>query len=293
MLGNLSIIVVNYNSSDYLIRCVQSILRITTIKELLLIDNASTDNSLLQVEETIVDKSRLTIVRNKENVGFATACNQGLELSTSPLTLFLNPDCFLEEENLNLLIDKLSSDETIGMVGPCVINPDGSEQANARRMFPRPKQSFFRAFGLSKLFPKLFKDYLLNETPLPDEAIEVEAISGSCMLIRTDELKALGRWDEAYFMHCEDLDLCMRYWQAGKKIVFVPEAKVLHHKGISSQKEPVRILWNMHQGMLRFYEKFYKAEYPLLLWWLVKAGVYFRFILLAPYSYLKQLRNAR
>ncbi len=291
MESNLSVIIVNYNSGKYLAECVKSVLAIDNVSEVIVVDNASRDDSLERIEG--FQDERLLSVSNDKNIGFAAACNQGLELTQHPLILFLNPDCLLEKQNLNILIDELVSDKTIGIVGPCVINPDGSEQANARRMFPRPKQSFFRAFGLSKLFPKLFKDYLLNNTPLPQEPTEVEAISGSCMLLRRDELVNLGFWDDNYFMHCEDLDLCMRYWQSGQKIVFVPDAKVLHHKGMSSQKEPVRILWNMHQGMLRFYEKFYKAEYPFLLWWLVKAGVYFRFMALALFSYVKRLRHAK
>lgn len=291
MESSVSAIIVNYNSGKYLLECAKSVLDIELISELIVIDNASSDESIQLIKR--FDNKCLQIVENVKNVGFASACNQGLELSSNPLTLFLNPDCLLQEKNLKVLIDELISDETIGMVGPCVTNTDGTEQANARRMFPRPKQSFFRAFGFSKLFPKLFKDYLLHNTPLPTEAVEVEAISGSCMLLRREELLALGKWDDGYFMHCEDLDLCMRYWQSGKKIVFVPDAKVLHHKGISSQGEPVRVLWNMHQGMLRFYKKFYKADYPFLLWWLVKAGVYFRFIMLAMFSYLKQVKKKR
>ena len=114
-------------------------------------------------------------------------------------------------------------------------------------------------------------DYL-NHRP-----IEVEAISGSCSMVRRDVMEQLDYWDEGYFLHCEDLDLCMRVRQKGWKILFVPSAPVIHHQGYCSRTRPIFAEWNKHKGMMRFYRKFFRNQYPGALMWLVAIGVWLRF----------------
>jgi len=97
---------------------------------------------------------------------------------------------------------------------------------------------------------------------LPDGAIEVEAISGACVLVKREVMEDVGLWDEGYFLHCEDMDWCMRFRQKGWKILFVPDARISHALGACSQSRRVLVEWHKHKGMLRFYRKFFRHQYP-------------------------------
>ncbi|WP_020559658.1 glycosyltransferase family 2 protein [Thiofilum flexile] len=282
----LSIIIVNYNAGHYLRDCVQTLPSDTDI---IIVDNASHDNSLSLVKT--LQHPNIRIIRNPTNLGFATACNIGAKASQSDLLLFLNPDCRLEPETLSELIKALNSAPDIGMVGGLLLNPDGSEQAGGRRSVPTPWRSFSRAFGLSKLLPHYFKDFNLHQQPLPTEPIAVEAISGACMLMKKSTFEQIGGWDQAYFLHCEDLDLCMRYRKADYRILFVPSARLTHHKGVCSQDRPLSVEWHKHQGMLRFYHKFFRDQYPGPLMWLVNLSVALRLSSIALVYSLKRLRT--
>lgn len=274
------VIIVNYNAGDLLQNCVRSALR-AGARRVIVVDNGSSDGSIEAVERALAS-DQLSFVCNGQNLGFARACNLGAAVSDADFLLFLNPDCELEPEALSRMLEVLSGDKSIGMAGGLLCNPDGSEQAGGRRRFPTPQRAFARAFGLAglgKFFPSLFPDYLLHQAPLPAEPVEVDAISGACMLVSRTAMDDVGLWDEGYFLHCEDLDWCMRFKLAGWGVIFVPDARVLHVGGVSSRARPVFVEWHKHRGMLRFYTKFFRQRYPVPLWWLVVVGVWFRFAL--------------
>jgi GT2 family glycosyltransferase len=152
-----------------------------------------------------------------------------------------------------------------------------------------------RAFGLSRFagrWPRLFFDFHLHKQPLPTHPIEVEAISGACMLLRRAAMQDVGRWDEGYFLHCEDLDFSMTLRRKGWKIMFVPEARIVHDKGACSRSRPIFVEWHKHRGMMRFYRKFFQHQYPGPMMWLVALGIWLRFGLVASYhSALITLRH--
>ncbi|MEK7785847.1 MAG: glycosyltransferase family 2 protein, partial [Chloroflexota bacterium] len=280
----ISMVVVNYNSGSLLAECVQAAL--PQVSEILVVDNASSDTSIEACARQFADEPRLRILHNETNLGFATACNIGFKSGTGEFVLFLNPDCRLAEGAVSELLRALQSDLAAGMVGGLLANPDGSEQGGGRRAVPTPWRSFVRAFGLSRLasrWPKLFFDFHLHKQPLPDRPIEVEAISGACMLVKREAIEDVGLWDEGYFLHCEDLDWCMRFRQKGWKILFVPSARVTHALGACGHSRPVFVEWHKHKGMMRFYRKFFRHQYPGALMWLVMLGVWLRFGLAAVY----------
>jgi GT2 family glycosyltransferase len=189
-------------------------------------------------------------------------------------------------------LEALRLDNSVGMVGPLLMNTDGTEQGGARRAVPTPWRSFVRAFGLARLsnrWPRLFFDFYLNKQPLPEDSIEVEAISGACMMVKREAMIEIGEWDEAYFLHCEDLDWCMRFRQKGWKILFVPSAQINHALGGCSRSRPIFVEWHKHKGMMRFYRKFFRHQYPGVLMFLVTVGVWFRFGLVTIYYLSKGL----
>lgn len=280
-----SVVVVNYNAGPLLTECIRSAL--PQADEILAIDNASSDSSVEGCARQFADDPRLIILRNDANLGFATACNLGFSQANSDFVLFLNPDCRLDVGAVYKLMRTLQADTAVGMVGGLMVNPDGSEQGGGRRAVPTPWRTLVRTFGLNRLanrWPKLFFDFHLHKLPLPDGPIEVEAISGAFMLVRRQAVVDVGLWDEGYFLHCEDLDWCMRFRQKGWKILFVPDAKVVHHKGGCSHSCPIFVEWHKHRGMVRFYRKFFRHQYPGVLMWLVVLGVWVRFGMLATYQ---------
>ena len=282
LLGECDVIIVNYNAGELLLASVGAAFA-AGASSVIVVDNDSHDDSLMLVERTHAAGDSLKIVRNTANLGFAVACNQGARLSAAPNLFFLNPDTVLAADAIDRLLLALRSAPEIGMVGGFLCNPDGSEQAGGRRVFPTPRRAFMRAFGLSRLsalFPSLLSDFLLHKEPLPGTPIVVEAISGACMLVKREAIESVGLWDEDYFLHCEDLDWCMRFHQAGWRVLFVPDARVMHVFGGCSRQRPYFVEWHKHLGILRFYRKFFRRKYPAVLWVSVVIGVWFRFSLM-------------
>ena len=278
MTPTISAIIVNYNAGSLLGRCVVSLLACPQAIEIIIVDNASSDGSLNGLD----DSPQVILVRNSSNLGFAAACNIGIKASTAPYLLFLNPDCALEGDALSPLLTDLQRNNQVGMVGGLLLNSDGTEQAGGRRAVPTPWRSFVRAFGLHRLadrWPNMFYDFHLHKQPLPATSAEVEAISGACMLVKRTAIDDVGLWDEGYFLHCEDLDWCMRFRQKGWKILFVPASRIHHALGACSRSRRVFVEWHKHKGMLRFYRKFFSQEYAGVIMWLVTAGVWLRFVM--------------
>lgn len=283
-LDAVTLVTVNYNAGDMLLNCVRSAL--DQAGEIIVVDNASSDQSLANLSAQDELQGVVKIIRNSKNLGFAAACNIGAQAAKGDYLLFLNPDCELNPDAIQVMLDVLHECGEVGMVGGLLIDPDGIEQAGGRRAIPTPWRSFVRAFGLSRFaqrWPKLFFDFYLHKQPLPAQPIEIEAISGACMLVKRKAVEDVGLWDEDYFLHCEDLDWCMRFRQKGWKILFVPDARVLHHKGVCGRARPIFVEWHKHKGMMRFYRKFFRHQYPGPLMWLVGAGIGLRFCMLVVY----------
>lgn len=291
-MNKLSVIIVNYNAGSFLLDTVHTVLDLGTAAKVIVVDNGSVDHSMDKVYDLASSQPLLACIKNKKNVGFAKACNMGISFTDeNDDLLFLNPDCVMRPDALNKMLTCLRSNPQAAMVGPLLLNDDGTEQAGGRRMVPTPWRSFIRAFGLSILserYPKLFSDFLLHKLPVPEDIIEVEAISGSCMLVRREAVKDIGLLDEGYFMHCEDLDWCMRFRRGKWKILFVPNARVVHYKEVCSEKRPLFVEWHKHKGMIRFYRKFFQHQYPGVLMWIVSLGVWFRFGALAAWHFIRK-----
>jgi len=249
-------------------------------REVVVVDNASDADRFEPLIAGVAAHPRLQVIRSAVNRGFAAGCNLGAELSTQPLVLFLNPDCILTAGSLARMVAALADNPRAAMAGGLLTYSDGSEQGGGRRAVPTPWRSFVRGFGLARFshrWPKLFDDFHLHRQPLPAGPISVEAISGACMLVARDAIDDFGLMDEHYFLHCEDLDLCMRARQHGWQILFVPDAPVVHHKGGCSRDKPLFVEWHKHRGMVRFYRKHFRHQYPGALMHLVTLGVWLRF----------------
>jgi len=278
-----SVVIVNYNAGQLLTECVRSVLQSTAPVEVFISDNGSTDGSLEYLRKIHGADSRLKIVENNSNLGFAKANNVVSPGATGEYLLFLNPDCIIEADTLENMARLMRSNPEAGMAGCLITNLDGSEQAGCRRMVPTPWRTFVRILYLDKVFtghPK-FQSFVLSKRPLPAKPITIEALSGAFMFVRREALEQVGLMDDKYFMHCEDLDWCMRFRKAGWKILFTPDVKIVHIKGSCSHEKPFRVSWHKHKGMIRFYRKFFRHQYPSYLMWVVIASVMARFSLIS------------
>jgi GT2 family glycosyltransferase len=289
-----SVVVVNFNAGDDLLQTVSSALASSVPVEVLVVDNASTDGSPERLAERYAGDTRVRLFRNGANLGFAQASNAGIAAARGSPILLLNPDCSVEPDTLRTVRRALDEHPEAGLAGCLLRNPDGSEQAGCRRLLPTPGRAFVRAFGLSRLGKAAgVSDFVLAGQPLPERPVEVEAISGAFMMVRREALARVGLLDEGYFLHCEDLDWCQRFRIAGFQVLFVPGAVAVHVKGRSGRDRPVRVLWHMHRGMVRFYRKFFRDRYPLPLLWLVLLGVWLRFGVLASWAFVRRVASPR
>ncbi len=290
VISQVTVVIVNYNAGIFLAECVSRAL--SQSSKVIIVDNASIDTSLILCQQSFPETSALQIIRNNQNLGFAKACNIGFAHVNTDYVLFLNPDCELAQFAVKSMHEVLECDPEAGMAGGLLLNQDGSEQRGGRRAIPTPLLAMNRAFGLhylSRIWPELFSDFNLDKQPVPKSPIAVEAISGACMLIKSKVMKQVGLWDEEYFLHCEDLDLCMRFKLSKWKVLFVPAAHIVHMKGMSSRAIPVFVEWHKHKGMVRFYNKFFLKPYPLLLKYLVISAIWFRFGMILAYYSVKQV----
>lgn len=285
-----SIIIVNYNGGPLLHDAVAAALSSSIPVEVLISDNGSTDGSLNAVYQAFGKDRRVHIISNGSNLGFSRANNIALKQAQGNYVLLLNPDCIIQPDTLTQMLDIMDANPDAGMAGCLIRNPDGTEQPGCRRAVPTPWRTFVRVLHLNKLFPNnpRFRTFLLHQEPLPQTPEPVEAISGAFMLVRRETMEQVGLLDDDYFMHCEDIDWCMRFRQAGWNILFVPDVEVLHYKGACSKDHPILVLYHMHRGMIRFYRKFFRRQYPLPLMAIVVSTVWARFLSLTAKELLKR-----
>ncbi len=285
----LSVVIVSYNVRDFLAQTLRSVQKATRSfpTEIFVVDNHSEDGSPHLVATEFPD---VRLIRNEENVGFARANNQALAQASGKFLVLLNPDTIVQEDTFEKLILFFDTHPDAGMVGCKILNPDGTLQLACRRSFPTPWVAFTKLVGLGTLFPKsrLFGRYNLTYLD-PDQTTEVDAISGSFMMVRREVLEQVGPLDERFFMYGEDLDWCYRVKEAGWKIYYVPETKIIHYKGASSEKSDRDTLALFYRAMLQFVQKHFRGRYLFLPQWFLISGIGIRLAMSFSYRLLRKL----
>ena len=225
---DLSVIIVNWNTKGLLLQCLTSVFRgMSGLEvEVFVVDNGSMDGSGEAVKEGF---SKINLIQNEKNLGFAKANNQALSLSKGKYLLLLNPDTQVKEGAVEKLFSFMEGHAEVGMTGVQLINSDGSKQ-NSIANFPSLATELLNKSLLRWLFPKQFpgkeRDY--------SEPVEVDSVIGACMMVRRDALDQVGLLDEDYFLFLEETDWCYRMKRAGWKIYHVPDAEVYHFQGKSA-----------------------------------------------------------
>jgi GT2 family glycosyltransferase len=296
---DLSVIILNWNTRALLEKCLESLVcgQSEIALEVIVVDNASEDDSREMVREKF---PQVKLICNPKNVGFGAGNNVAIPEATGRYVMFLNSDTVVMAGALALMVGYADANPDIGVLGPKLLNGDGSLQYSCRS-YPNLSTGLFRNTPLGKLFPKnrYNTDYLLTDydhlTPR-----DVDWVSGAALMIRKAVLDRIGGFDENFYMYCEDVDLCWRCNHApleerslvprppipGKanpedvsaeartwRVSYNPDAVIYHLIGKSSDMAPTRMTYEFHRSQYLFYKKYYSHSMPWLLRPLIPFGI--------------------
>jgi GT2 family glycosyltransferase len=266
---DLSLCIVTHKSKDLLRSCLESIRDHTRAVqcEIIVVDNDSQDGTVEMLREQF-PASRLIV--NDYNAGFSKPNNQALAISRGKYALLLNPDTIVLPNALDVLVEFADAHPDAGIVGPKIVNRDGTMQKQCRRSFATPWDLICYFSGLSRLFPKsrLFARYLVTYRE-ENEIHPVDAVSGACMLIRREVMDQIGLLDEQFFAYQEDTDYCFRAHQAGWQVYYYPRAQIMHYASLGGSRfRPFRSIYEWHKSYWLYYRKNLARRYFLLFNWL-------------------------
>ena len=219
---------------------------------MIVVDNASEDGSPDMVDSEFPE---FRLLRQTQNLGFTGGHNLAISQKRGHHVALLNSDTVVHPGAIENILRYLAERPEAGVVGPKLLNPDGSLQYSCRR-FPNPLAAAFRNTFLGRWFPKnrFVRDYLMTDMG-HDETREVDWVSGAAMFIRGELVDQIGGLDDGYFMYCEDTDYCKRAWEAGFKVVYLPSAVITHAIGRSTDRVANKMIVRFHKSMFRFYRK--------------------------------------
>jgi N-acetylglucosaminyl-diphospho-decaprenol L-rhamnosyltransferase len=256
-----SVVLVTYESAEDLAACLATLPAAAGPHELevVVVDNASRDGSA-----EIARRLGVKLLENPANLGLSRAIDLGAAATDAPWLLLVNPDTRLAPGALARLLATAAADPTIGCVGPHLRNSDGSEYPTGRR-FPSILVGALHA-ALGTVWPgnPATRHYHMADLDR-SRPVQVDWVSGACMLLRREAYEAAGRFDAGYFMYFEEMDFCLRLARAGWRVVYDPGAEVTHILGGSTRSAPYRKVWNHHRSALRFYCRRYARDPRLLL----------------------------
>jgi GT2 family glycosyltransferase len=248
-----AVLIVNYHAYDDLRRCLESLgPHLATDDEIVVVDYECVRTAL---ERAVDVPARVTTVPRDDNLGFAAGINLAAQLARAPFLLLLNPDTIVEGPTVRMLEAWLSSHPDAGVAGPRVLNADGTVQPSARRFPGVTTLLGGRTTWLTRRFPGnwLSARNLLAQDA--EEPVDVDWVSGSCLMTRRDVFDSVGGFDEAFFLYWEDADYCRRVAQAGFRSVYVPAAPVRHVGGKSAEHNPANAIRAFHASAFRLYWK--------------------------------------
>ena len=272
---NISVVMVSYFTGPALFSALDSTLSQVGLRELILVDNGNPIEVMNRLEDMASRHPKLQIISGQGNVGFARGCNLGASRSSGEYLLLLNPDCILPENTLATAVGEFTSYPHAMLAGANIVHPDGSPQRGSRRELLTPRNACLESLFLTRFCRDRFN---FHTEAMPEKTVEIPAISGAFMLMRKEDFTKLGGLDEGYFLHVEDMDLCMRVSKAGGKTIFMPDVKVLHFLSTSGASSYI-VEWHKTKGFLRYFSRFYSEQLGTFRMTLLKVAIYARFML--------------
>jgi len=259
----ISIIIVSYNTRDYIRRCLASLFGDfpDIVGEVIVIDNASSDGSADMIE---AEFPRVRTIRNSVNLGYAKAVNRGIKEASGAYFLVLNPDIETGAEAITGLWEFMEKTPDAGIAASKLLNPDGSLQMSCRTFYTIPVVLLRRTF-LGKLFPNsgLSRKHMMLDWD-HDSDREVDWVTGACMMVRREAYEGVGGMDERFFLYFEDVDWCYRMKKHGWKVCYAHSSEMKHHyRRESAGRLPDRKLVNHLLSTFRFYDKWSSAMHSV------------------------------
>lgn len=270
----ISVLVVTFWTGPFLYKCVTSVLAQTDIAELIIIDNGNPAEARAALLRLTDMDERVQIVVNKTNIGFGRAINQAARLATGARLLILNPDAEIQSDTIAELTRAATPLSGAWLIGGRVLHPDGQEQRGSRREELTLWSAAVTFSGLGKLEPLLpfLRSVHRERDPLPDAPRPQAVVSGAFMFTPRTTFWALGGFDEGYFLHVEDIDLCRRLRAAGGVVIHAPKAKIVH-KGSTSQVSIFFVEWHKAKGLIRYFRKFARNPLEAALAWIAGPAI--------------------
>ena len=262
---DLSIIIVNFNVKYFLAQCLNSILHSNLsgiTSEILVIDNNSSDDSFPYLEDRF--GKEVIFIKNKENVGFGKACNQGIEQSQGNVILFLNPDTILSEDTLSISYERLVKEEGLGALGVRMVDGRGQFLLESKRSFPTPLNALLKLTGLDRTKYRLGTPYNLNHLDENQEHY-IDVLCGAFLMVKRGVIDLVNGFDEDFFMYGEDIDLSLRIKKAGYKILYFPDTSIIHFKGESHGNKDIKYYSRFYKAMSVYAEKHHSSWISILL----------------------------
>src|ERR1700741_3484787 len=250
-----SVVMVVYMTGEALEQSVACVLSDPLVDEFVIVDNGSTPGDAARVRNLAQPDARVTLLSGQGNVGFARGANLGARTARGEVLVFLNPDAFLQPGCTAELAREIEHRPTPCIVGGRVQNTDRTEQRGARRGDITPMSALVSLSRLADRVPAL-RNYEVHwecDAP-PEQPAVVPTISGACFCMRREDFDAVDGFDEGYFLHVEDVDLCWRVRQQGGAVIFHPKAEVIH-LGRTSQTSPLRVEYHKGVGLARYFRK--------------------------------------
>ena len=251
----ISVVMVVYMTGEALAESVASVLRDPLADQLVIVDNGSTVADAAGLRALADREARVVLLAGHGNVGFARGANLGARRARGDILVFLNPDAFLQPGCLAALASEIEDRPSPCIVGGRVLNPDRTEQRGARRGEITPMSALMSLSTLSRLVPG-WRRYEIHweDEALPETAVAAPTISGACFAMRRADFDSVQGFDEKYFLHVEDVDLCWRVRRQGGVVLFHPGAEVIH-LGHTSLVSPIRVEFHKGVGLARYFRK--------------------------------------
>ncbi len=291
--GLTSVVIVAADSGPSLSACVADVLASTAPVEVLLSDNDSRDGSVEAVAERFGAEPRLRIVRNGKNLGFGAGANRAAVQARGDAFLLLNPDCRLDPAAIARLRAIAVSQANLGVLGLRIVDAHGAVETAARRNDPTLRRALNTLLGRDATGQGVNLPPRGSRPPMGGSEERVDAVSGAAMWLPRAAYERLHGFDEGYFLHCEDLDLCRRARDIGFTVLYTDAVEAIHSKGGSSRHRPVFVAWHKHRGMWRWFHQHDPAARSPLLAALVWCGLWTHFFATAPRRWLQGRRATR
>jgi N-acetylglucosaminyl-diphospho-decaprenol L-rhamnosyltransferase len=252
--GRISAVMVSYRTGPVLFDSIRSVLSDPDIHELVLVNHDNPTNVTVRLDTLAAAEPRLNVIHTGANLGFGRGCNIGARASSGDYILLLNPDTLIARGAARIMVSTANALPPVSIVGARILNTDGTEQRGGRRGGLTLLSAMLSFTGLARILPGV-RDFHREHEPLPSGPVEAPSVSGAAMLMSRETFQLLNGFDERYFLHVEDIDICERARRMGGRVMFEPRAAFVH-VGSTSSANILLVEWHKAKGLNLFFRTY-------------------------------------